>query len=196
MTANTLLRLRPWFILSDQKFYLPVLSQHEGKCQNKESGKYYFAIIMNIVLTLWTPWNVCRLLDAHGPYFENHSPNLCGLSCQSGNGSRQPRLSLFWPVSVCLLVIRRLVVSYALIDGWISGQAIVKSDFLIPWKRWNCLEYFGGLSRVKDQGSVCHRPVVCSPWWYSESQMLDPQWWCFGGSGRAQGRSRVWLLYV
>ena len=129
-------------------------------------------------------------------YFENHFPNLCGLFCQSCNGSSQPRLSLLWPVSTCLLVISRLIVSYALTDGRISGQAIVKSDFPIPWKRWNCLEYFGGISRVKDHRSVCHLPVVCSPRWYPVSQMLDPWWWCFGDSGRAQGRSRVWLLYV
>lgn len=94
-------------------------------------------------------------------------PNLCGFFLETAMAAVNPGFLYFDQFLLVCWWLADSVVSYALTDGKMSGQTIVKEvTFQFQQKRWNCLECFGGISRVKDHRSVRHLPVVCSPWWY------------------------------
>lgn len=154
------------------------------KCQNTENGEYYCAIIMKYSSDL-----IDSLKMSLGSWMSlTHTLRttfLIYVVFQSCNGSSQPRL-LLGPVSTCLLVISRLIVSYALTDGKISNVHVAKVTFQFLEKDEIALNTLWNLESWISDLYVISWPVVCSPWWYPVSQMLDPWWWCFGDSGRAQ----------
>lgn len=150
-------------------------------------------IIYENSLPSWTSWKCLQTPRDHGPYSENHCPNLCGLCCQSCKGSSQSNLSLL-PHHSALLVVYGSIVSYALTDEWVSHCEQWLSYCVQMIKLTQLLWLESLESRTMGLYVTCLGFVLLGG---TQSLMLDPWWWwCFGERGGAPKRPRVWLHYI